>query len=195
MRLDHWKITREHFGDFFRQTDLVQNFHGSFMIFGDFGQHIEIGQLKDACKTTPLNINVFVILYYLEVSLILVIKSQLIATLHQYAINVLNGWYENTNREMLVIRGVTQKKMKLSIRDFFSKCDQICSFLRIWSDLLRKSLMGNFIFCAVRVNYFHKTKDVWQDSKYPSGNLSRPNQWNNWSPHEKNENLANFLIL
>ena len=39
--------------------------------------------------------------------------------------------------------------MKISIKDFFSKCDQIRSFLRIWSYLLKKSLMENFIFCAV----------------------------------------------
>ena len=40
------------------------------------------------------------------------------------------------------------KKMKFSIKDFFSKYDQICSFLRIWSHLLEKSLMENFTFCA-----------------------------------------------
>ena len=39
--------------------------------------------------------------------------------------------------------------MKFSIKDFFSKCDQIRSFLRIWPHLLKKSLMENFIFCAV----------------------------------------------
>ena len=39
--------------------------------------------------------------------------------------------------------------MKFSIKDFFSKCDQIRSYLRIWSHLLKKSLMGNFIFCAL----------------------------------------------
>ena len=43
------------------------------------------------------------------------------------------------------------KKMKFSIKDFFSKRDQICSFLRIWSLLLMKSLMENFIFCALLV--------------------------------------------
>ena len=43
----------------------------------------------------------------------------------------------------------TTKKMKFSIKDFFSRCDQIRSFLRIWSHLLKKSLMENFIFCAV----------------------------------------------
>ena len=40
--------------------------------------------------------------------------------------------------------------MKLSIKIIFIKCDQIHSFLRIWSHLLKKSLMENFIFCAVR---------------------------------------------
>ena len=42
----------------------------------------------------------------------------------------------------------TAQKMKFSIKDFFSKCDQIRSFLQIWSHLLKKSLMENFIFCA-----------------------------------------------
>ena len=39
--------------------------------------------------------------------------------------------------------------MKLLIKDFFSKCDQIRRSLAIWSHLLKKSLMENFIFCAV----------------------------------------------
>ena len=33
-----------------------------------------------------------------------------------------------------------------SIKDFFGKCDQIRRKLRIWSHLLKKSLMENFIF-------------------------------------------------
>ena len=43
----------------------------------------------------------------------------------------------------------TAQKMKFFIKDFFSKCDQIRRKLRIWSHLLKKSLMENFIFCAV----------------------------------------------
>ena len=39
--------------------------------------------------------------------------------------------------------------MKFSIQDFFSKCKQIRRKLRIWSHLLKKFLMENFIFCAV----------------------------------------------
>ena len=42
----------------------------------------------------------------------------------------------------------TAQKMKFSIKDFFSKCDQIRRKLRIWSHLMMKSLMENFIFCA-----------------------------------------------
>ena len=44
------------------------------------------------------------------------------------------------------------KKMKFSIKDFFSKCDQIRSFVQIWSYLLKKSLMKNFIFYAVMIS-------------------------------------------
>ena len=44
---------------------------------------------------------------------------------------------------------VTAQKMKFSIKDFFSKCDQTRRNLWIWSNLLKKSLMENFIFCAV----------------------------------------------
>ena len=46
------------------------------------------------------------------------------------------------------------QKIKFSITDFFSTCGQICSFLQIWSHLLRKFLMGNFIFCAVCVIFY-----------------------------------------
>ena len=36
--------------------------------------------------------------------------------------------------------------MKFYIKDFFSKCDRIRSFLQIWSHLMKKSLIENFIF-------------------------------------------------
>ena len=48
-----------------------------------------------------------------------------------------------------IISLFTAQKMKFSIKDFFGKCDQIRSTLRIWSHLLKKSLMENFIFCAM----------------------------------------------
>ena len=47
--------------------------------------------------------------------------------------------------------------MKFSIKNFSSKCDQISSFLRIWSHLLEKFLMENFIFYVVKSPW---TQDV-----------------------------------
>ena len=47
-------------------------------------------------------------------------------------------------------------KMNFSIKDFFSKWDQIRRKLRIWSHLLQKSIMENFIFCVVlRLKFSH----------------------------------------
>ena len=46
-----------------------------------------------------------------------------------------------------------------SIKDFLSKCDQICRFLRIWPYLLKKSLMENVIFCGVSKNVYNDKLD------------------------------------
>ena len=50
--------------------------------------------------------------------------------------------------------------MKFSIKNFFIKFDQI----RSWSHLLKKSLMENFIFCAVvllyQLNFLKKVKSI-----------------------------------
>ena len=54
------------------------------------------------------------------------------------------------NFQSLTVFGNIAQKMKFSMKDFFSKCDQIHSFLRIWSHLLKKSVMENFIFWAVK---------------------------------------------
>ena len=39
-------------------------------------------------------------------------------------------------------------KMKFSIKDFFSKCDQMDSFMQIWSHLLKKSSKLHFLCSA-----------------------------------------------
>ena len=46
----------------------------------------------------------------------------------------------------------THTRKKFSIKDFSSKCGKFRSFLRIWSHLLKKSLMENFIFCEVSLD-------------------------------------------
>ena len=75
----------------------------------------------------------------------------------------------------------TAQNMKFFIKDFFIKCDQIRRTLRIWSHLRKKSLMENFVFCAVQVlsipwfqicqsypRFLKKCAiiEAWQDSEY-----------------------------
>ena len=55
--------------------------------------------------------------------------------------NVMKSWAE-------ILYNITQQ-MKFSIKDFFSKFDQILRKLWVWSHLLKKSLMENFIFSVV----------------------------------------------
>ena len=50
------------------------------------------------------------------------------------------------------------QKMKFSIKDFFSKCDQIRRKLWIWSHFMRKPLMENFIFCPVLLSIYSGQK-------------------------------------
>ena len=49
----------------------------------------------------------------------------------------------------LVTIWCSAQKMSFSIKNFFSKCDQIRKKLWIWSHLLKKSFMENFMFFAV----------------------------------------------
>ena len=68
-----------------------------------------------------------------------------------------NYWIEEINQKklmsnkhniehllILISTVTTAQKMKFSINDFFSKCDQICSFQRILLHLLKKSSTENF---------------------------------------------------
>ena len=49
----------------------------------------------------------------------------------------------------------TAQGVKISIEYFFNKCDQIHSFQRIWSHLLKKTWMENFIF-FVQCRFFQE---------------------------------------
>ena len=46
--------------------------------------------------------------------------------------------------------------MLLIVKDFFSKGDQIWMKFRIWSHLLNKSLMENFIFVQCDIGYWNE---------------------------------------
>ena len=100
----------------------------------------------------------------------------------------------------------TAQKMKFSIKNFFTNCDQIRRKLRIWSYLVKKSLMENFIFCAVSENTEVSQKEI--DNCHSARRLSRigkpANQkcctkWSFWKIRENfQENIRGsilFLIL
>ena len=76
--------------------------------------------------------------------------------------------YETFRKNLCWYFTNTAQKIKFSNKDFFNKCDQIRSFPQIWSNLLKKSLMENFIFCKVEQQTLKR--DLW--SKY-SENFSR----------------------
>ena len=63
-----------------------------------------------------------------------------------YSFPIISSFKTESNVELL-----TAQRMKFSIKDFFIKCDQTRSLLQIWSHLLKKSLMENFVFCAVTI--------------------------------------------
>ena len=58
-------------------------------------------------------------------------------------------------RKIQHLTRITTRQVKFPITDFFSKYDQIHSFLGIWSHLLNKSLMENIIFCALNKNNWY----------------------------------------
>ena len=81
-----------------------------------------------------------------------------------------------------ISRNRDSTKNDFHIKDFFSKCEQTCRKLRIWSHLPKKSLMENFIFCAVHefeIAHIDKmmTYDHWWHQLYGhTTNVYFPNQ-------------------
>ena len=84
----------------------------------------------------------FWILSSWSVTLVLEIQVLWYDWFYNFAIRYIEIWWK------IWVNDTTQK-MKFSIKDFFSKCDQICWKLRICSHLLKRSSMENLIFCAM----------------------------------------------
>ena len=57
----------------------------------------------------------------------------------------------------------TAQKNEFLFKDFFIKCDQIRRILQIWSHLLKKSLIENFIFMQCKIlTVWAKDKGVFR---------------------------------
>ena len=80
------------------------------------------------------------------------------------------SWYVKWHRHI-----TTAQKLKFSIKDFFSKCNKIRSFLWIWSHLLKKSLMENFIFWAL--NFLDSIWFLQKRSEFFLGILSNKQEF------------------
>ena len=92
----------------------------------------------------PFSVKMQVFRLQVKVSVMRVFQKHFFLREHLWKVS--SEHFIRWNSEALLL-----KKIKFSIKDFFSKCDQISRKLRIWSHLLKKSLMENLFFCAVRI--------------------------------------------
>ena len=81
-------------------------------------------------------------------------------------------------------------KKLVFIKDFFSKCDQISRKLRIWSHLLKKSLIENLIFCAVD---FDLNASLGRYLKAPIGLLFIEHFKHNWEGTAQNIKILSII--
>ena len=64
---------------------------------------------------------------------------------------------KNTRNKFIYLV-LTAQKMKFFIKSFFSKCNKIPSFLRIWSHLLKKNPLWKTFFFVQCLLYYCNTK-------------------------------------
>ena len=65
-----------------------------------------------------------------------------------------------THNDLCSLVVCTAQKMKFSIQDFFNKCDQIRSFLRNWSLLLRKSFFVQWSRLLSFLSFFFEPNSI-----------------------------------
>ena len=79
------------------------------------------------------------------------LRTRVCKTLCSYRMLILIDSQYDYWKTVVTSGTVTAQRIKFSIKDFFSKSNQIRKELQIWSHLLKKLLMENIIFCAVTV--------------------------------------------
>ena len=73
-----------------------------------------------------------------------------------------NFWLAFLQREVTWFsKERSESKIKFSIKDFFIKCDQTRWSQRVWSNLLKISLMEDFTFCTGTVNPIMHNVEQW----------------------------------
>ena len=113
------------------------------------------------CISVPLSVRVFI--YFIDF-------CESVADRSIYSRTVMAVFCENSSR----LSGQTV----FFIKDFFSYCEQMRLKLRIWSNLLKKSLMENFIFCAAKIcKLFSQKNPSWMFDRILNTNLNSAEYW------------------
>ena len=98
------------------------------------------------------------------------IKRKTTTKLGEFTVKKVNR--KNLEQKLKKYHTYTGQKMKFFIKAFFSKCNQISSFFRIWSHLLNKSLIKTSVFVQCQIlSKSQSRKYVIQ--KQPSRGVSR----------------------
>ena len=84
------------------------------------------------------------------------------------------------------------KKIKVSIKDFFRKCDQICRKVRFWLRFMKKSIMKN----SFSVQYLwplalHNLLDFLQEQKVLQPNVLQSHAVYPWPSNSERVHLMN----
>ena len=64
--------------------------------------------------------------------------------------------------------------LKFSIKEYFSKFDQIRGFLRIWSHLLKKNLNGKLRFLCAESALKNKSSNSFNNFKWDTKIITKP---------------------
>ena len=142
-----WQQTREEkLEKFWDQCLTCINFRCSSKINQSFGIFVHYQDLK-------LNLTQFCDVYLFSG----VLKN----TCHK----LYHIWKNHCSSCIFVYTLITAQKVKFSIKDFFSKCNQIRIFLRIWSNLLKKCLIEKktSFFCRMDIVESIKVLPSWKN--------------------------------
>ena len=113
---------------------------------------------KNTSERQLLYINIFMIFY---LSSFIFLPNVFLILTRSFTINLLVVWLAWFFVTVIFIGIFCHcRKNKFSVKDFFSKFDQIRRKLRICSRLLKKSFKEKFIFCAVCYRQTFKTVDT-----------------------------------
>ena len=103
---------------------------------------------------------------------------------------------EAASNIMVTISALTAQKMRFSIKDFFSKCDQSRRKLRIWSDLLKKSLMEHFIFWTVLTLSINSEQNVnWNCKNHKYCNMKLHEAYNKLLKFNREQTYMKILFI